>query len=213
MAGSGIAAPARRRRRDGARRREAVLDAGLDIFSTVGLHGASLDQIAEGAGLSKTNLLYYFPSKEDLYVAVLRRVLDVWLDPLQALDAESEPAEALRRYIRTKVTLSRDAPQASRLFCLEIVQGAPLLRAELEGPLRALVDTKAAVLRNWIAQGRIAAHDPYHLVFAIWAVTQHYADFAVQVDAITGRDLRDAAFFEATVANTQALILSHLGLT
>ena len=213
MAGSGTATPARRRRRDGALRHEAVLDAGLDVFSTVGLHGASLDQIAERAGLSKTNLLYYFPSKEELYIAVLRRVLDVWLDPLQALDADSEPAEALKRYIRTKIALSRDAPQASRLFCLEIVQGAPLLRAELEGPLRALVDTKAAVLRGWIAQGRIAAHDPYHLVFAIWAVTQHYADFAVQVDAITGRDLRDAAFFEATVANTQALILNHLGLT
>lgn len=67
------------RRQDGALRREAVLDAGLEIFSLVGLHGASLDQIAERAGLSKTNLLYYFPSKEELYVAVLRRVQDVWL--------------------------------------------------------------------------------------------------------------------------------------
>ena len=170
--GASGAAPVRRRRRDGALRRETVLDAGLDVFSTVGLHGASLDQIAERAGLSKTNLLYYFPSKEDLYVAVLRRVLDIWLDPLQALDANSEPAEALKAYIRTKIALSRDAPQASRLFCLEIVQGAPLLRPELEGPLRALVEAKAAVLRGWIAQGRIAAHDPHHLIFAIWAITQ-----------------------------------------
>ena len=212
MVGSEIGAPARRQRRDGALRREAVLDAGLEIFSTVGLHGASLDQIALRAGLSKTNLLYYFRTKEDLYVAVLRRVLDVWLDPLQALDAESEPAEALKRYIRSKITLSRDAPRASRLFCLEIVQGAPLLRAELEGPLRDLVEAKAAVLRSWIAQGRIAPHDPRHLVFAIWAVTQHYADFAVQVEAITGRDLGDEAFFEQTVESTQRLILASLGL-
>ena len=209
----GGTAPARRRRRDGALRRAAVLDAGLAVFSTVGLHGASLDQIAERAGLSKTNLLYYFPSKEELYVAVLRRVLDVWLDPLQALDADSEPAEALKRYIRAKVTLSRDAPQASRLFCLEIVQGAPLLRPELEGPLRALVEAKAAVLRGWIAEGRVRAHDPHHLVFAIWAITQHYADFGVQVAAITGRDLTDAVFFEQTVASTQSLILGHLGLS
>ncbi|WP_375464105.1 HTH-type transcriptional regulator RutR [uncultured Methylobacterium sp.] len=202
----------RRQRRDGALRREAILDAGLDVFSTVGLHGASLDQIAERAGLSKTNLLYYFPSKEDLYVAVLRRVLDVWLDPLQALDADSEPAEALKRYIRTKITLSRDAPQASRLFCLEIVQGARLLRPELEGPLRSLVEAKATVLRGWIAEGRIAAHDPHHLIFSIWAITQHYADFATQVDAITGRGLSDEAFFEATVLSTQRLILTGLGL-
>ncbi|WP_342147958.1 HTH-type transcriptional regulator RutR [Methylorubrum sp. SB2] len=213
MTGKGGTAPARRQRRDGALRRAAVLDAGLAVFSTVGLHGASLDQIAERAGLSKTNLLYYFPSKEELYVAVLRRVLDVWLDPLQALDAGSEPAEALKRYIRAKVALSRDAPQASRLFCLEIVQGAHLLRPELEGPLRALVEAKAAVLRGWITEGRVRAHDPHHLVFAIWAITQHYADFAVQVAAITGRDLTDAAFFEETVASTQSLILGHLGLS
>ena len=212
MADGVVATPARRRRRDGAVRRGAVLDAGLAIFSTLGLHGASLDQIAERAGLSKTNLLYYFPSKDALYLAVLRRVLDVWLDPLQALDARNEPADALRAYIRMKVMLSRDAPQASRLFCLEIIQGAPLLRAELEGPLRALVDAKAAVLSGWMAQGRIAPHDPHHLIFSIWAITQHYADFATQVDAITGRDLSDPDFFETTVASTQRLILASLGL-
>ncbi|KQP34904.1 MULTISPECIES: HTH-type transcriptional regulator RutR [unclassified Methylobacterium] len=212
MADGFVAAPVRRRRRAGALRRDAVLDAGLAVFSTLGLHGASLDQIAERAGLSKTNLLYYFASKEALYVAVLRRVLDVWLDPLQALDSGSEPAEALKAYIRAKVTLSRDAPQASRLFCLEIVQGAPLLRAELEGPLRALVDAKVAVLSGWMDEGRIQPHDPHHLVFSVWAITQHYADFAVQVDAITGHDLSDEAFFERTVASTQRLILAGLGL-
>ncbi len=58
--------PARRRRKDGEARREAILDAGLEIFSGVGLHGASLDRLAERAGLSKANLLYYFPSKEEL---------------------------------------------------------------------------------------------------------------------------------------------------
>lgn len=204
--------PERRRRKDGAARREAILDAGLAVFSTLGLHGASVDQLADKAGLSKTNLLYYFPSKEELYVAVLRRVLDVWLDPLQALNADSEPADALRAYIRTKLTLSRDAPQASRLFCLEIVQGAPLLRAELEGPLRRLVDRKAAIIAGWIAQGRIGAHDPQHLIFSIWAITQHYADFAVQVDAITGHGFDDPDFFERTVASTQGLILGGLGL-
>ena len=216
MAGSGAeratVPPVRRRRRDGEIRREAILDAALEVFSTLGLHGASIDQISERAGLSKTNLLYYFPSKEDLYVAVLRRVLEVWLDPLQMLSAESEPADALRHYIRRKVSLSRDAPQASRLFCLEIVQGAPLLRAELEGSLRDLVEAKAAILRSWIAAGRIGAHDPHHLIFSIWAITQHYADFAVQVEAVTGRNLQDPAFFEATVEATQELILASVGL-
>ncbi|GJD93273.1 HTH-type transcriptional regulator RutR [Methylobacterium iners] len=209
---AGATRPERRRRSDGETRRAAILDAALEIFSTRGLHGASVDEIAERAGLSKTNLLYYFASKEELYVAVLRRVLDIWLDPLEALDAEAEPADAVRRYIRAKLALSRDAPQASRLFCLEIVQGAPLLRAELEGPLRSLVEAKAAVIGGWIARGRIAPVDPHHLIFSIWAITQHYADFAIQVDAITGRGLQDPDFFARTVASTEALILAGLGL-
>ena len=203
---------ARRRRPTGEIRREAILDAGLELFSSLGLRGTSLDAVAEKAALSKTNLLYYFHDKEALYVAVLRRVLDVWLDPLAAFDPDSEPAAAVRTYVRTKLTLSRDAPRASRLFCLEIVGGAPLLRAELAGPLRALVATKAAVLLAWMDAGKVRRHDPYHLVFSIWAITQHYADFAVQVDAITGGTLDDPAFFEATVASTQAMILATLGL-
>src|SRR4030042_1049968 len=54
-------------------------------------------------------------------------------------------------------------------------------------PLRHLVAEKAPVIQSWIAAGKIAPVDPYHLIFAIWAVTQHYADFSVQVDAVLGR--------------------------
>ena len=201
-----------RRRPAGLARREAILDAGLEIFSSLGLRGASVDAIAERAGLSKANLLYYFSDKEELYIAVLRRVLDVWLDPLQAFDPASEPAATLKHYIRAKLVMSRDAPQASRLFCLEMIAGAPLLRGELAGQLRQLVEAKVALVRVWIAAGRVRAHDPYHLIFSIWAVTQHYADFAVQVEAITGKGLSDPDFFEATVASTQRMILADLGL-
>ncbi len=202
----------RRMRRDGEARRAAILNAGLEVFSTYGLHGASVDAIAERVGISKTNLLYYFPTKDLLYVAVLQRVLDVWLDPLDHLDEGSDPAEALKSYIRTKMTLSRDMPQASRLFCLEIVQGAALLRPELEGPLRAMIAAKSAVLQSWVSQKRIAPHDSRHLIFAIWAITQHYADFSIQVQAVTGKTLDDPDFFESALGNTQSMILRMVGL-
>jgi TetR/AcrR family transcriptional regulator len=199
-------------RRDGEARRTAILTAGLEVFSTYGLHGASVDAIAERVGISKTNLLYYFPTKDRLYVAVLQRVLDVWLDPLDHLDEGHDPAEALKSYIRTKMTLSRDMPQASRLFCLEIVQGAALLRPELEGPLRARIAAKSAVLQSWVAERRLAPHDSRHLIFAIWAITQHYADFSIQVQAVTGKTLDDPDFFESALANTQSMILRMVGL-
>ena len=60
------------------------------------------------------------------------------------------------------------------------------MRAAIEGDLRRLVTEKATVLTGWMDEGRIARVDPVHLIFSIWALTQHYADFDVQVRAVLG---------------------------
>lgn len=193
-------------------KRGFILGAALECFSRAGLHGTSLDQVAERADVSKSNLLYYFKSKEELYIAVLAELMDEWLAPLRALSSEQDPAAAIEGYIRQKMTLSRDRPDASRLFCLEMIQGAPLLRPALEGSLRALVLEKAAVIADWVDAGKLGPVDPQHLVFALWSMTQHYADFAVQVEAITGRTLDDPAFFEEAIASVQRLVLGGVGL-
>ena len=193
-------------------KRTAVLDAALGLFSRYGLHGTSVDQVAARAGVSKSNLLYYFVNKEELYVCVLRDLLQVWLAPLREFSAEQDPQRVIGDYIRRKLAASRDSPDASRLFCLEIVQGAPLLRDELGRELRDLVEQKSAVIQNWVDAGRLAPVDPQHLLFMLWATTQHYADFAVQVEALTGQTLANPAFFEQTVANVQAVVLRGVGV-
>ena len=168
------------------RNSETILDAALEVFSQHGFRGATLDHIAEVAGLSKPNLLYYYPSKEAIHVALLSGLLDTWLDPLRAMDPEGDPVEELLAYVRRKLELSRDFPRESRLFANEILQGAPRIRAVIEGDLHALVHEKAAVLTRWMDEGRIARVHPVHLIFSIWALTQHYADFEVQVRAVLG---------------------------
>jgi TetR/AcrR family transcriptional regulator len=165
---------------------EAILAAALDVFSTHGFRGATLDQIAEAAGISKPNLLYYFASKEAVHRMLLERQLDSWLEPLRQLDPGGDPAGEIGAYIRRKLEMARDYPRESRLFAGEILQGAPHIADVLAGPLKALVDAKAEVIRAWAEQGRIAAVDPHHLIVSIWAVTQHYADFDAQLDAILG---------------------------
>lgn len=184
-------------------KREMILDAALDVFSTHGFRGATLDQIATAAGISKPNLLYYFAGKEAIHVELLERLMDNWLDPLRELDAAGEPVREIRAYIRRKLEMARDYPRESRLFANEIIQGAPRFLEGLKGPLRELVDEKAVVLRGWMAAGRIARTDPHHLIFAIWATTQHYADFDVQVRAVLGTDdegrFHDAADFLDTL--------------
>ncbi|MFO1204059.1 MAG: TetR family transcriptional regulator C-terminal domain-containing protein [Tabrizicola sp.] len=178
--------PARPRSRIQQRNRELILDAALEVFSLHGFRGATLDQIAEVAGLSKPNLLYYFPSKEEVHKALLTGLLDTWLDPLRAMKPGGEPVAEIMGYVRRKLDLARDYPRESRLFANEILQGAPRMREAIEGDLRALVAEKAANLTRWMDEGRIARVDPVHLIFSIWALTQHYADFDVQVRAVLG---------------------------
>lgn len=168
--------------------RAAILDAALDVFSAQGFRGATVDQIASAAGLSKPNLLYYFPSKEAIHSAVLGQLLDTWLDPLRALDPEGEPLDEILAYVQRKLEMSRDFPRESRLFANEIVQGAPRIHAVLSTELKALVDEKAALIEAWADAGRIARVHPYHLIFSIWSLTQHYADFDVQVRAVLGEE-------------------------
>jgi TetR/AcrR family transcriptional regulator len=164
----------------------AILEAALEVFSAQGFRGATLDEIAEVAGLSKPNLLYYFPSKEAIHRALLTELLDIWLDPLRDLDPDGEPVAELLRYVRRKLNLSRDFPRESRLFANEILQGAPRMGEVLGSDLKRLVEAKAGVLTGWMDTGRIARMHPVHLIFAVWALTQHYADFDVQVRAVLG---------------------------
>lgn len=104
-------------------KKEAIPAAALEAFSQFGIHGTRLEQVAERAGVSKTNLLYYYPSKEALYVAVLQQILAIWLAPLKAFREDISPLVAIREYIRLKLEVSRDHPRASKLFCLEMLQG------------------------------------------------------------------------------------------
>jgi TetR/AcrR family transcriptional regulator len=166
------------------RNEERILDAAQDVFATYGYQGATIDEVADRAGISKPNLHYYFKRKRDLYLAVLRRTLEIWLVPLRELDRNGDPAVEIGNYIAQKVQLSRRFPAASRVFANEIVQGAPFLKGYLQTNLREVVERKAAVIQHWIDQGTLAPIDPYHLIFLIWAATQHYADFIPQIKAV-----------------------------
>lgn len=68
-----MAEPVTGRSQKGAAKREAILDAALAVFGEVGLHGASLREIAGRVGVSHQSLMHYFPTKNELLMAVLRR--------------------------------------------------------------------------------------------------------------------------------------------
>ena len=178
---------------------DIILTAALEVFSAFGYRGSTVDQIAERAGMSKPNLLYYFRRKDDIYRAVLEKTLADWLKPLRGLDPAGEPLAEITRYVRVKMAMSRDNPKASRLFANEMLHGAPAIGDFLSGPMKVLVDDTAHIIKTWIANGQIAAIDPYHLIFTIWAMTQHYADFDIQIRAVLGANSDHFAKAETTI--------------
>jgi TetR/AcrR family transcriptional regulator len=190
--------------------RRLILDAALDVFSTYGFRGTTIDQIAEKAGMSKPNLLYYFPRKQNIYVTLLEETLAEWLAPLAEIDPEGDPIEQLRKYITLKINMSESHPEASRLFANEVLHGAPAISDFLSKHLKPLVDEKAAVIRRWVGEGKLAPVDPYHLIFMIWATTQHYADFDVQVRAIMGSQVGRPGFREQTAQAVLSIILNGI---
>ena len=164
----------------------AIKAAGLKVFAQFGFRGSTLDQIAAESGLSKPNILYYFSSKETIYEALLAQLLTDWLQPVLDINPAGDPVEEILKYAKHKLKMSRLYPRESRLYANEIIQGAPRIKSVLTGELRDVVATLAQLIKNWSEAGLIRVIDPYHLIFSIWAMTQHYADFDVQVQAVLG---------------------------
>jgi len=185
-----------------------ILIAAEAVFAEAGLHGATVDAIAERAHISKSNLHYYFRTKTDLYLAVLQNTLDIWTASLARLDPAGDPRAELCAYIEEKLEMSMRHPTASRVFANEILRGAPLIEDYLKTELRALVREKARVLQGWIDEGRLRPVDPVHLIFLIWAATQHYADFLPQVRAILGVREIGPVRFQKIAASLSDVILN-----
>ncbi|MHA1566327.1 MAG: TetR/AcrR family transcriptional regulator [Alphaproteobacteria bacterium] len=205
--------PAQGRSRSRAAMEKRILSAAAAVFSEAGFDAATTAAIAERAGLPKANVHYYFRTKDLLYQKVLADVLDAWIEQMDFFTAEADPAQALRSYIHAKVALARCYPIESRVFANEMLHGAPYLRRFLGGKLRRRVDQIAVVFESWAKAGKIAADvDAHFLLFTLWAATQTYADFDVQVGAVLGVDELCDEDYERASAQLTALVLRGCGL-
>jgi TetR/AcrR family transcriptional regulator len=191
---------------------ERLLDAAEAVFAEKGYGGATTAAIALRAGLPKANLHYYFRTKEQIYRAVLDRILGLWLAAFDPATAGDDPAAVLEAYIRAKIRLSREHPQASRVFAREILSGATHIRGYLVGDLRRWVERQALLMRGWIARGLMDPVDPVHLLFVIWAATQTYADFDAQIRAVTGKRAQSHEDYTRAADTLVQLVLKGCGV-
>lgn len=192
---------------------QRILDAAEIVFSEHGFNGASLETIAERAGLSKQNMLYYFPSKESLYQNVLKHILDLWIEKMALMEqAGDTPAVMLENYIRGKLEISRARPYGSKVFANEVISGAAHLKDYLEQDLLPQLEADLELVRGWIAKGEMDPVDPEHLFFTIWASTQTYADFSSQITLALGKSELDEEDFQQAGDFLTHVLLKGLGL-
>lgn len=208
-----MAAPDRPSKRNAIRHRNErlILAAAEKVFAEAGFGGATMQLIADMAGLPKANLHYYFTTKEELYRKVVERIFNIWLDAADRLDNAPDAATGIGGYIEAKMEMSRHHPFGSKVWASEVMHGAPVIQDYLETRLRAWTEGRIAAIQKWVDEGQIAPVEPRHLLYMIWATTQHYADFGHQIETLNGgRPLSDRQWAEAT-ASVKAIILGGVG--
>jgi len=166
---------------------EKILQAAQDEFITHGYRGATVQSIADLAGLPKANVLYYFKNKENIYHAVLEQTLTMWDQGIGDIDYEDGPKLAIEKFVAAKVKMSFMYPKASKIYAMEIIQGAQHLKEFARTYLRQWIREKSKIFQRWIDEGRMTGVDPTSLIFLIWSSTQHYADFETQILTVMNR--------------------------
>ena len=170
-----------------------------------------MQAIADACALPKANLHYYFASKEKLYRRVVERIFTIWLEAADSFETSATPEVALSRYITRKMQLSRQHRYGSKVWANEVMHGAPIIQDYLETTLRSWTETRISVIRRWIDEGQMRPVDPRWLLYMIWATTQHYADFAHQIETLNHGALSDTQWVEAT-ETVCGIILRGIGI-
>jgi TetR/AcrR family transcriptional regulator len=189
-----------------------ILEVAEQQFAQFGYSGATIDNIAEQADLSKQNLLYYFASKQLLYHRVLENVLELWMESMALLEQPGQdPAAKLESYIRQKIELSRTRPNGSKVFASEIINGAPHLSDDIKARLLPRFEADVKLVESWIRAGLLDPIDAKHLFFMIWSTTQTYADFSTQIEILLGKKKLSVADFETAAKFITQVILKGSG--
>ena len=188
-----------------------IMVAAEKVFAEAVFGGATMQLIADVAGLPKANLHYYFPTKEALYRRVVQDIFQVWLKAADIFDQASGPVEGIGAYIDAKMEISRRHPAGSKVWASEVMHGAPVIQDYLETTLEQWTNGRITVIQSWIDRGLMAPIDPRHLLYMVWATTQHYADFGHQIETLHNSEPLTDAQWQAATDSVKTIILKGIG--
>lgn len=175
-----------------ARNQDRILRAAEEEFVLQSYRGATMQNIANRAGLPKANIHYYFKNKKNLYKVVLRSIIQEWNEGLVTMTVDSDPKQVIEKFVRTKLHQAFAHPNRHKLFAVEVIGGAPHLHDFMSTTMQEWALDKVQVMKVWHEQGKIGISDPLHLLILIWATTQRYAEFESEIVGLMQKSAYDA---------------------
>ena len=192
--------------------KEKILSAAITEFSQKSFSGASTQAIAERAGLKKSQLHYYIEDKEALYSEVLGCLFKAWKRFFEFdKQLETSPTDILRNYILMKLNFTFENPELSRIFTSEILSGGQRLE-DFWPDAMSSAKVNIDVINSWCTSGQIRPLDGRLLLMNIWALTQYYADYALQAERLLENSLQDKTQQKEIIDEISTFILLGCGI-
>lgn len=131
--------------------RQKILDAAVSVFSKSGYHKASMDEIANAAGVAKGTLYYNFPSKAELFKALVTEGLDFIINEVQKEINSNLPInEQLKRVLDKNIDLYLQYSELATIFLNEITSG---LDEEIISEITQLKERYLKFIANLLKEG------------------------------------------------------------
>ncbi len=141
-------------------RKNEILDAALEVFSELGLQGASVDDVVERSGLSKGTLYWYFKSKDTLISVLMKRFFAQELGKVRELQrGPGTVRERLLRYSREVETVVKRMPRALTLEFYAVAVRQKSVRAFMGQLYVRYCGELAALIREGVDRGEFAKLD------------------------------------------------------
>ncbi len=195
------------------RRKDAILDEATRLFAERGYAACSMADLAECVGLRKASLFHHFPSKDDLYGAVLERLMRSLSDTITAsISPGGSYQEQLDRMSDGMVAAFGEQPFAARIVAREMMDWGPFVRARFNELVAPVLQATRTFLEGGMEAGAFKRRDVSQVILSLMGL--HLMPFAVgeMAKVLTQRESSSAEYIsarrEAVREHARALVLS-----
>jgi len=169
--------------------RDTILAVASHRFAERGYAGTSLAEIAEEVGIRTPSLFHYFPSKLELYRAVLLDAFEDWFELIRETTATPlDGWSQVEHILRTAFVFCEERPDFVRLARWEALDGGRVLADEMASVLRPMFERAVDFLEREMNAGRVRQCDARRLVLTGYGAVLSYVSDAPLLGALLGED-------------------------